>query len=480
MEAYGACMYIRCLDNTSKWHSRFLFSKSRVAPLKGATVPRLKLSGALLLAQLETKVADSWGIDSATIYLWTDSTIVSGSLNSHSSRLKTFVANRVNQILELTEVNQWRHVRTHDNPADNISRGISPAELIRADIWWSGPKWLEEDNASWQIQPTLMNDVEELPEIHKMKLALITTNPVTHMINQYSEWNRMLRGIAWLRRYTRYIKEDKGFREPGPLQISDLREAKLTVLRIVQQEVFRKEFIALEKGQEVPKNSKLRCLNPFIKNGLILVGRRLQNSNINENRKHPIVLPSFHKITVMIFESYHRELLHIGPQTLLSEVRRQYWPLLGRANVRVVVRRCIKCIRACPRFDQPLMAVLPKDRLQCARPFTITGVDFAGPFYVRSGLRRVPAKKAWIPIFVCFSTKAMHLELAEVFSASPFLAVLRCFMARRGKCAKIYSDNGTNFVGTQRELVSMMRRASDQVAKEGIEWHFNPPSAPHF
>ena len=74
----------------------------------------------------------------------------------------------------------------------------------------------------------------------------------------------------------------------------------------------------------------------------------------------------------------------------------------------------------------------------------------------------------------------MHLELAEDLFAASFLAVLRCFMARRGKCAKIYSDNGTNFVGTQKELVSMMRKASDQIAKEGIEWHFNPPSAPHF
>lgn len=157
-------------------------------------------------------------------------------------------------------------------------------------------------------------------------------------------------------------------REPRQLQISDLREAKFTVIRAVQQECFGKEFLALERGQEVSKNSKLRCLNPFIKDGLILVGGRLENSNINETRKHPIVLPSFHKITVMIFESYHRELLHIGPQTLLSEVRRQYWPLLGRANARAVVRRCIKCIKACPRFDQPLMAVLPKDRLQCARP----------------------------------------------------------------------------------------------------------------
>jgi len=97
-----------------------------------------------------------------------------------------------------------------------------------------------------------------------MKLALITANPVIHIINQYSEWNRMLRGIAWLRRYTKYIKGHNGFREPRQLQISDMREAKLAVLRIVQKGIFCKEFIALKRGQEVPKNIKLRCLNPFI------------------------------------------------------------------------------------------------------------------------------------------------------------------------------------------------------------------------
>ncbi|XP_060865555.1 uncharacterized protein LOC132941464 [Metopolophium dirhodum] len=102
------------------------------------------------------------------------------------------------------------------------------------------------------------------------------------------------------------------------------------------------------------------------------------------------------------------------------------------------------------------MAALPRDRVKCTRPFTITGVDFAGPIYIRSGLRRVAAKKAWIAIFVCFSNKGQEEN------------VLSC------------SDNSTNFVGAQKELVSMMKKASDDLEKEGIEWHFNPPSAPHF
>ncbi|XP_026815906.1 uncharacterized protein LOC113555642 [Rhopalosiphum maidis] len=206
--------------------------------------------------------AESWDISCGTIYLWTDSTIVQGWFNSHSSRLKIFVANRVNRILDLTEVQQWRHVRTYENPVDIISRGINAAELIGANT-----SWLEKDKSSWQPQPTLNVELEELPEIREIKLALIVTNPVVHMIKQYSEWNCMLRGICWLRRYTRYVKGDKGSRNPRKLQIAELREARTTVLKIVQQECFRKEFIALEKGQEVPKNSKLRCLNPFIQNG---------------------------------------------------------------------------------------------------------------------------------------------------------------------------------------------------------------------
>lgn len=160
--------------------------------------------------------------------------------------------------------------------------------------------------------------------------------------------------------------------------------------------------MALEKGQEVPRNSKLRSLNPFLSDGMILVGGRLENSNMADEYEHPVVLPASHKVTRLIFQKYHLEVLHGGPQLLLSEVRRLYWPLLGRVTARSVVRRCVRCTKAQPRFNHPIMAALPRDRVQCTRPVTVTGVDFAGPIYIRSGLRRVAAKKTWIAIFVCY------------------------------------------------------------------------------
>jgi len=119
-DAYGACVYIRSIGQDNTWNARLLYAKSRVAPLKGSTIPRLELNGALCLAQLISKVTESWNIDCQSCRLWTDSTIVLGWLNCQASYLKTFIANRVSQILELTDVRQWNYVRTKDNPADII------------------------------------------------------------------------------------------------------------------------------------------------------------------------------------------------------------------------------------------------------------------------------------------------------------------------------------------------------------------------
>eukprot|EP00102_Acyrthosiphon_pisum_P011955 XP_008180909.1 PREDICTED: uncharacterized protein LOC103308735 [Acyrthosiphon pisum] len=332
--------------------------------------------------------------------------------------------------MDVTEVKQWNHIGSQENPVDIPSRGLRPQELLMSRLWWNGPAWLESGEEDWILNP-ITHAEEDLPEVREVKLVLSATNPVNGLLRHYSEWNRMLRGVAWLTIYSKYLR--KMINGPQSLRIPDLNEVRKTILRMVQAECFSKEISSLERGQEVAKNSKLRSLNPFLRDGLILVGGRLENSDMVDEHKHPVVLPAAHKVTRMIFEKYHLELLRGGPQLLLSEVRRLYWPLLGRVTA--------------------------------------------------SGLRRVAAKKAWIAIFVCFSTKAVHLEyvqLADDLSSRSFMPTLRCFMARREKCAKLYSDNGTNFVGAQKELVSMMKKASDYLEKEGIEWHFNPPSAPHF
>jgi len=480
-EAYGACIYIRTGGINEIYHAQLLCAKTRVAPLKAMTIPRLELNGALLLAELARKIADAWGNNIHSFQLWTDSTVVLGWLNSHNKRLKTYVANRVNQIQEITQTSQWRHVRTNENPADIASRGVKPSDLLNNTFWWNGPEWLMQDNRQWSVS-ALPDEEETLPEIRPVQLALISIDSSKDLLQYYSSWKRLVRAIAWLNRFVEFRRgKGNGTNMTQYLTVSELRSAEKILIKRAQADEFSLELVAMLKKREIPKGSKLKGLCPLLReDGVIVVGGRLQNADVGGNLKHPIVLPQKHKITRLIFESYHQMFLHCGPQMLLAEIRQSYWPLRGRIMARSTVTRCVDCVRTKPRFEPPLMAPLPKQRVQMSHPFTITGVDFAGPLQIQSGIRRVTTKKAWIAVFVCFATRAIHLEPVVGLTSEAFLAALRRFMARRGKSYKIYSDNATNFVGVQRELKMYLKDSERYMADEGIQWHFNPPSAPHF
>lgn len=478
-EAYGACLYVRTRDNNGMHHTRLLCAKTRVAPLKGSTIPRLELNGALLLTEIAKRMSEAWSIDVHSFQLWTDSTVVLGWLNNHGKRLKTYVSNRVNQILEITCAQQWKHVRTNENPADMASRGIKPSQLLNNTFWWNGPEWLVKDDQQWIISG-IPEKEENLPETKEVRFALMLFEPTRDLLQQYSSWTKLIRATAWLSKFIVYLRTKKMSPEKRYLTAVDLKNAETILLKRMQRDEFSKELLALEGGNELNRGSRLKSLNPFLYDGIIKVGGRLNKANLTEQQRHPIVLAAKHRVTRLLFENYHIKLLHCGPQLLIANIREKYWPLSGRVMARSVVRKCIKCVKTRPHFEYPLMADLPKDRVQESLPFIITGVDFAGPIMIRSGIKRVVAKKAWIAVFVCFTTRAIHLEPVEELTSAAFLATLRCFIARRGKVAKIYSDNATNFTGAQRELANIISKAGNQFANEGIEWHFIPPASPHF
>lgn len=132
-------------------------------------------------------------------------------------------------------------------------------------------------------------------------------------------------------------------------------------------------------------------------------------------------------------------LLHAGPQLLLSSVREQFWPIGGKNLARKVVHSCIQCFRNNPIQSQVPMGDLPKGRVSLTSPFYSTGVGHAGPFIVkdRKG-RSCKTSKAFVCLFVCFATKAVHLELVSDLTTEAFIAALRRFSARRGKPAHIF------------------------------------------
>lgn len=251
---------------------------------------------------------------------------------------------------------------------------------------------------------------------------------------------------------------------------------------------FQPELTALTGGRELPARSKLSKLSPFKdENGLLRVGGRLRHSLLTHDQRHPVILPEDSHFTRLTVEACHLRTLHAGVQLTLGAVRQEYWIPRGRALVKHCIHRCLACVRWRAASLQPLMGDLPAPRVRPSRPFLHSGLDYVGPVWLRTSRGRgQKAHKAFIVIFTCLSSRAVHLDVASDYSTS-FLAALRRFVSRRGLCEALYSDCGTNFVGADAQLRALFaagrkegQRIAHALAKDRIQWRFNPPAAPNF
>ena len=140
--AYAGVVYLRMVDTEGRVHVPLVMSKTKVAPFKRLTIPRLELCGAHLLAQILHHTQELFHITPDSIFAWTDSTIVLGWLSGNPRRFKTYVGNRISCIMECVSPDRWNHVNGFENPADCASCGLFPSELLEHTLWWDGPKWL--------------------------------------------------------------------------------------------------------------------------------------------------------------------------------------------------------------------------------------------------------------------------------------------------------------------------------------------------
>lgn len=161
---------------------------------------------------------------------------------------------------------------------------------------------------------------------------------------------------------------------------------------------------------------------------------------------------------------------------------------MGRNLAKKVVRKFITCFRHNAQTVQPIMGQLPELRLTPGSPFDVTGVDYAGPSLIKNNKGRgAKLYKCYVSLFVCFSRKAVYLELVTELTKDAFLLGLKRFVARRGKPAQIFSDNSKNFVAVashlkylDRFLLKNNQYLIDTISLESIDWKFILPHSPHF
>ncbi|XP_035914695.1 uncharacterized protein LOC118513244 isoform X1 [Anopheles stephensi] len=495
-KGYGACCYVRSVSTRGEVLVRLMISKSKVTPLfQRMTIARLELCGALLASRLYEQVKQAIGRDEPT-FLWTDSMTTWHWIHSPPSRWKTFVANRVSKIQNLTEGASWRHVPGVVNPADVVSRGCDPATFMESTSWWSGPEWLASTEENWPTVPeskTLETGEERSNEL--ILSSLDEEGFIDHLFTRYGSYSKLRMVVGYCLRFIHALRMRVSSSKVQPkfgegLSTAERQQAEWVLCRLAQRNSFNREWKDLNAKKPVHRASHLRGYQPFIdSNGLIRINGRLQHASLSPDAKQPIVIPKKHPLAILLAEYYHRKNLHAGPQMMLTRIRQRFWLLDGRSVVRKVFHQCVRCFRCKPKAVTQPMASLPKNRVTEARPFSVAGVDYCGPVWVKAQSRRAAPIKAFVAVFVCFITRAVHIELVSDLSTPAFLAALRRFVSRRGLVSELYSDNGTNFRGAANELHRLYellnspddrREISSWCAENQISWKFIPPRTPHF
>lgn len=548
-EAYGVAFYVRVVQSSGAIVTNLVFSKTRVAPLTKATVPKLELSAAHLMAKLLPSVMEEHNVTIDNCYLRTDSMITLQWIRKSPAKLEVFQSNRVAEIQEISEGANWSHVVTKDNPADLCSRGVSPSKLANSTLWWHGPAWLRLPKNQWP-EPNLVITAEDAKIINsavkKAKpivaaaiepndqivaaavnsdeqiIASVTDSsertvaagvdpnkpivvdpgaPVTRVIIEngifkevglhraISDWKRLLRVTSYVIRFISKCRRHRNVhKQVGQITREEIVSAENLWLRYSQEIHFAKGMEEIQAGRAIDKKSPLYRLTPFIDGeGLLRLSGRLRRSNMSYDMIHPAVITSKCIVAQRIIYDAHRVTCHGGNQLMQQYIRNKYWIIGARAAIRAVVDHCYSCIRQKRKHAEQLMGQLPTRRVQPSRAFLHVSVDYMGPFHVkRYNARRVRiVDKAYVAVFVCMATRAVHLELVSSLTTEAFLAAFARFTNRRGRVESITSDNGTTFEGAANEfdaiVANQWKNAADSqsMRDNAIIWHFNPPYAPH-
>ena len=475
--AYGSVVYLRTTDNAGDVHLAFVLARSRVAPRKQQSIPRLELCAALVGAQLARMVKEELTLPLDEMFLWSDSMTVITWLQSQSCRYKVFVGTRVSEIQDLVGVESWRYVDTGRNPADIITRGDSLASLSQTNPYSHGPDFLRQPEEEWPKQPPMTESQEESELKRSLFCGLSQATP-----SEGPEMDGCLT-LEDLQKKT-FFWHHRELPTTSDLSAADYAEAELLVLIRAQRDSFPEDLECLQGGKPVPSDSRLLTLAPELDaQGLIRVGGRLRRAlNLVEDVKHPIVLGTKHRVTELIIQKYDQSVCHAGAERVFAEIRRRFWILQGREAVRRFQRTCTECQRWRAQPAIPKMADLPPCRLKIGeKAFHSTGVDCFGPFLVKRGRG---TEKRWGIVYKCMTTRAVHIELLQSMSTDSFLMSFRRFQARRGTPATLLSDHGTNFKGGESELresfEAMTEEAKTRLASAQVHFQFNPPNAPHF
>lgn len=377
-------------------------------------------------------------------------------------------------------------------------------ELVNCSTWWNGPKFLQLPESEWPHDQSVTGTnneamfelVKHPPEVTHV-LAASEGNPAKINLceiikcEEFGTRNSLLRVTAYVLRFINKVRRKTRQHDEIPeectvrneqLSADEINHAETYWIRTIQSNSFTSEINFLQNGNK-SKPRRVEQFALFLDEKQMLRCRgRINNSTLPLTNKNPILLPSSHPYVDLLIRHTHERVKHSAVNNTLTTLRERFWILKGRQAVKRVLKRCVICrkLEGLPysSYNSP---DLPSIRVSDDPPFTHTGVDFAGPLYIRpDGNHEKENVKCYICLFTCASTRAVHLELVRSLTVESFLLAFRRFTSRRGLPATLISDNAKTFKGSSKEVqkIARSKEVMRYLSNNGIVWKFIIEKAP--
>ena len=385
-----------------------------------------------------------------------------------------------------------KYCPTDDNPADLLTRGLSYEALRQSTLWKHGPSWLS--NGDWPVCEAIDSAIfecqlESIAEPMQCTSSLYAGSQnqsnhdasIAHIMDasRFSSLDKLLRVTCHVIRFTQWVR-NRNTKTAPLITVTELENAQNIWIKALQQEIYHRELDILKSNKQV-KSSLVHQLKLFLDdNGIMRCAGRLHNADLTYDAKHPVLLPPQHHYTTLLVRKAH-EKLHAGVEATITIIRRNVWIPRLRRLVKTFIHKCVTCLKVQGKSYKVLITPpLPRFRLHEAPPFTVTGVDFTGTLHYKTTAAQV--SKAYICLFTCAVTRAIHLELVTDMTTDSFLRAFRRFVGRCSLPRHMVSDNGSTFVAGAEEIDKLCRdsNVNSYLTSFNVQWSFIPKRAPWF
>jgi len=447
VKLYCAVVYVKIVTKNGV-KVFFWSSKTKVAPLKSLTIPRLELLGCVLLTKLIEDInrALLGRVKIDRVVCWTDSKVALYWIKGKEKTWKPWVENRVVKIRKIVPKDMWFHVAGIENPADAPTRVVDDFSELFSGVWFKGPSFLFDliDFDGNCDDSVVLDAQQEIKTNIALNTLTLTEHDKTSGLNKlfdftrYSSLNKLVNIVAYVLRFKNNLLA----------KIRNIKNIFNDTLTFNEVNSSLSNIIIAEQKQLMTQQNfnKLKTsLNLFIdQEGIYRLKSRFRESKLSYEKKHPILIRQGSYFTKLVVQEAHNKVLHMGIEATLAKIRESYWIINGRRIVKNILKKCVVCKHFQGRtMSSPSSPDLPEYRVNhLTRAFEATGLDFAGPLFIKDNTMN---SKVYILLFTCASSRAIHLELTPDMKSPAFIRAFKRFVARRGKPNIVVMDNFKTF-----------------------------------